>query len=311
MPALFVVAILFAVLTLLSFGTVLATKKHKGKKDYSGDMSFGAFSYIAGWVLASVFLFATVMATVFSSFNSVGTYDIGVTTSFGRVISYVGPGAHWVAPWNNVSLMDESVQTIDDNLTVRVAGQQTAGAEVKLRVQLVPSATDSLFKQFKGNTQNVITALVKPELNVAMNSVYDGYDPILPLSTGAKAGTPDNPSTQQLSDAVKAKLTAAIGTQVTVNTLIVQPLKYDQTVENRINSVLAQTAKTDVAKQAEITAQAQAAANNTIQASISKNPLVIANNCVNGLIDGQITNEPGFSCWPGPGSGVVIPAAGK
>jgi SPFH domain/Band 7 family protein len=295
MPFLFIFAIFAFVVFLIALAVVVFGRKNVD-------------ALAVGVVAGALALIAGVLSTVFSSFNAVGTYDIGVTTSFGKVQSYVGPGAHWIAPWDNMSLMDESVQPIDDSLTVRVAGQQTAQAEVKLRVQLVPSATDSLFKQYKGNTQNVITALVKPELNAAMNSVYDGYDPILPLSTGAKAGTPDNPSTQQLSDAVKAKLTAAIGQQVMVNTLIVQPLKYDQTVENRINSVLAQTAKTDVAKQAEITAQAQAAANNTIQASLAKNPLVIANNCVNGLIDGQITNEPGFSCWPGSGSGVVIPS---
>lgn len=308
MPALFVLAILFAVITLLSFGTVAATKKHKDERDL-GAMTGGAAAYVTGWVTGGVFLVGTVLAVFFSSFNSVGTYDIGVTTSFGKVISYVGPGAHFIPPYENMALMDESVQTVDENLTVRVAGQQTAQADVKLRVQLIPSATDSLFKQYKGNTQNVITALVKPELNVAMNSVYDGYDPILPLSTGAKPGSPDNPTTQQLSNEVKAALIASIGRQVQVNTLIVQPLKYDQTVESRINSVLAQTAKTDVAKQSIVTAQSQAAANKALQQNVT--PLTLVQQCMTAISDGQLTPPAGFSCWPGSGSGVVIPAAGK
>lgn len=308
MPALFVLAILFAVITLLSFGTVAATRKHKDERDL-GAMTGAAAAYVTGWVLGGVFLLATVLSVFFSSFNSVGTYDIGVTTSFGKVISYVGPGAHFIPPYENMALMDESVQTVDENLTVRVAGQQTAQADVKLRVQLIPSATDSLFKQYKGNTQNVITALVKPELNVAMNSVYDGYDPILPLSTGAKPGSPDNPTTQQLSNEVKAALIASIGRQVQVNTLIVQPLKYDQTVESRINSVLAQTAKTDVAKQSIVTAQSQAAANKALQQNVT--PLTLVQQCMTAISDGQLTPPAGFSCWPGSGSGVVIPAAGK
>jgi regulator of protease activity HflC (stomatin/prohibitin superfamily) len=300
LPALFVFAIVFALLALIGFTIGFFLRK-------VDDPDAKAVS-IWSFVIAGVFLFATVLSVVFSSFNQVGTYDEGVTTSFGKVVSYVGPGANWIPPWDNLTTMDESVQTTNDTLTVRVAGQQTAQATVKLRWQLVPSATDTLFRLYKGSTANVATALVTPELNVAMNSVYDGYDPILPLSTGAAAGTPDNPSTAQLSTEVENALIAKIGTQVKIDTLVVQPLAYDQTVENRINSVLAQTAKTDVAKQAEITAQAQAAANDTIEASLAKNPLVIANNCVNGLIDGQITNEPGFSCWPGSGSGVVIPA---
>ena len=298
MPFLFIFAIFAFAVFLIALAVVVFGRENED-------------ALAVGVVVGVLALIAGVLSTVFSSFNAVGTYDIGVTTSFGKVQSYVGPGAHWIAPWDNMSLMDESVQTVDDTLTVRVAGQQTAQAEVKLRVQLVPSATDSLFKQYKGNTQNVITALVKPELNVAMNSVYDGYDPILPLSTGAKPGTTDNPTTQQLSNAVKANLTAAIGTQVKVNTLIVAPLQYDQTVENRINSVLAQTAKTDVAKQAEITAQAQAAANNTVAASVAKNPLVLVQQCMNAIADGQLNPPAGFSCWPGSGSGVVVPAAGK
>lgn len=228
--------------------------------------------------------------------------------SNGRVISYVGPGPHWIAPWENMSLMDESVQTVDDSLVVRVAGQQTAQADVRLRVQLVPSATDSLFRQYKGNTQNVITALVKPELNVAMNSVYDGYDPILPLSTGAKPGTPDNPTTAQLSNAVKAQLTATIGSEVKVDTLVVAPLRYDQTVENRINSVLAQTAKTDVANEAIKTATSQASANRIAQQALNSNPLVLVQQCMNAIADGQLNPPAGFSCWPGANSGIVIPS---
>jgi hypothetical protein len=173
-------------------------------------------------------------------------------------------------------------------------------------VQLVPSATDALFKVYKGNTQNVITSLVLPELNVAVNGVYDGYDPILPLSTNAKPGTPDNPTTAQLSARVKSALVASIGTQVKVDTLVVQPLKYDQTVENRINSVLAQTAKTDVAKQSIVTANDQALANKALQQNVT--PLTLVQQCMTAIADGQLNPPAGFSCWPGSGSGVVIPS---
>jgi len=300
MPVLFVVAIVLAVIAAAC--VVIGGLCFFGSDDV--DIKGGG---AVGAVIGVIVGVGAVIAMLASSFNSVGTYDIGVTTSFGKVLSYVGPGAHWVAPWENMALMDESVQTVDDSLTVRVAGQQTATAVVKLRVQLVPSATDSLFKQYKGNTQNVITALVEPELNVAMNSVYDGYDPILPLSTGAKPGTPDNPTTQQLSNAVKAQLTAAIGSQVKVDTLIVAPLQYDKTVENRINSVLAQTAKTDVAKQAVITAQDQAEANKALQQSVT--PLTLVQQCMAAISSGEFNPPAGFSCWPGQNSGVVIPAS--
>lgn len=300
MPALFVFAMIMAFITFI--GLLLAVFGSKSTSTEAGGR-------VIGVGVAAVFGFGTILAIFFSSFNSVGTYDIGVTTSFGKVISYVGPGANFIPPWDNMSLMDESVQTVNETLTVRVAGQQTAQATVKLRIQLVPKATDALFKQYKGNTQNVISALVQPELNVAMNGVYDGYDPILPLSTGAKAGTPDNPSTAQLSAKVKDALTAAIGDQVKVSTLVVQPLQYDQTVERRINTVLAQTAKTDVAKQAVVTAEAQARANRVLQQNVT--PLTLVQQCMTAISDGQLNPPAGFSCWPGSGSGVVLPAVGK
>lgn len=302
MNGLFVFAIILGVITAICLVVGIGAFVLGGDDDDA--KTLGA----AGVVLGIIGAVGTVITVLACSFNSVGTYDIGVTTSFGKVLSYVGPGAHWIAPWENMVTVDESVQQLDDQLTVRVAGQQTAVADVRLRWQIVPSAVDGLFRQYKGSTQNVGTALVKPELNVAMNSVYDGYDPILPLSTGAKPGTPDNPSTAQLSSQVQAALTARIGQQVKIDTLIVAPLQYDQTVENRINSVLAQTAKTDVANEAIKTAQSQAKANQIAQQALNSNPLVLVQQCMNAIADGQLNPPAGFSCWPGSGSGVVIPS---
>ena len=202
MPGLFVFALILVALSLIVGAVCIIAGVYGHKQDSEDAVATAVFTGI----LSFVFFIGGGLAIIFSSFNSVGTYDIGVTTSFGKVISYVGPGAHWIAPWENMVTIDESIQQTNDELTVRVAGQQTAVANVKLRWQIIPSATDVLFKQYKGSTANVGSALVIPELNVAMNSVYDGYDPILPLSTGAKAGTPDNPSTPPVT---KAALFAA------------------------------------------------------------------------------------------------------
>jgi len=308
-PVTFILAILFAALLVaMVITTVLLRKGAASPNTHPTDAQDMRF---IGYWATGIGAFAGVMAAIMlavSSFNAVGTYDIGVTTSFGKVLSYDGPGPHWIAPWENMSLMDESVQNMNYTLTVRVAGQQTAQADVKLRWQLVPSATDTLFRAYKGNTANVATALVQPELNVAMNSVYDGYDPIKLLATNAAPGTPGNPSTAQLSAEVASALTARIGNDVHIDTLIVEPLTYDQTVRNRINTVLAQTAKTDVAQQSEKTAQAQAKANNIIEQSVANNPLVLVQQCMKAISDGQLNPPAGFSCWPGSSSGIVIPS---
>jgi regulator of protease activity HflC (stomatin/prohibitin superfamily) len=310
MPGLFIFAIIFLVVATIGLLAAAAARHYAKGASPTDQRDLSQAKWTAG-IVGSVFLVGAALAVLFSSFNPVGTYDIGVTTSFGKVLSYVGPGAHFIAPWENMSLMDESVQQTDYTLTVRVAGQQTAKAEVKFRWQVLPAATDPLFKQYKGSTAQVATALVKPSLNVAMNSVYDGYDPILPLSTGAKAGTPENPSTAQLSQKVQTALSQRIGQQVKIDTLIVEPLQYDDTVTQRINSVLSQTAQTDKAREAVKTAEQQAAAYQKAASSINKDPMVLVKQCLDEIENGQLNPPAGFSCWPGANSGVVIPATGK
>lgn len=259
--------------------------------------------------VAAFFAALAVILTIVSTWNPVPTQDIGIVTSFGQPTGHLGAGAHFTAPWDQVTDMDEAVQVTDTTMTVKIAGQQIAKAPVAIRWQINATASDDIFRNYKNSTIGVENGLLLPEMNSAMNTVYDGYDPVAPLATGALPGSPTNPTTAQLASQVQALLSSKVGQDVKVITLVVQPLQYDTTVQQRINSVLAQTAKTDVAKQSELTAQAQAAANRDIAASVAANPLVLVQQCMNAISDGQLTPPAGFSCWPGQGSGVVIPSA--
>lgn len=266
---------------------------------------------VPGILLAvtAVFGALAVILTVLSSWNPVPTQDIGIVTSFGQPTGHLGAGAHFTAPWDQVTDMDEAVQVTDTTMKVKIAGQQIADATIAVRWQINATASDDIFRNYKNSTSGVENGLLLPELNSAMNTVYDGYDPVAPLATGAAPGTPENPTTAQLAAQVQSLLSSKVGQDVKVITLVVQPLQYDGTVQQRINSVLAQTAKTDVAKQSEMTAQAQAKANQIIQQSVAGNPLVLVQQCMNAIADGQLNPPAGFSCWPGQGSGVVIPSA--
>lgn len=258
---------------------------------------------------AAVFfaVFAAVMVLV-SSFNPVGTRDIGVVTSFGRLAGHLGPGPNFTAPWDYVTSIDDSYQVTDDTFTVRIAGGQTAQATVQVRWDANAVAADDIFRNYK-TTAGVESGLLTPELNAATNAVLDSYDPIAALSSGAAAGTPGNPSTTQQGAQIESALTARVGGDVSIATLVLKPLVYDATVQSRINSVTTQVAKTDVAKQSELTAQAQAAANKDLETGLDNNPLVLVQQCMTAISDGTLTPPAGFSCWPGSGSGVVIPSA--
>ena len=262
-------------------------------------------------VAAGIWLILAVILTIASSWNPVPTQDIGIVTSFGQPTGHLGAGAHFTAPWDQVTDMDEAYQVTDDTFTVRIAGGQTAQATVQLRWQVAPPAADTVFRNFKNSTSGVEDGLLTPELNAATNAVLDGYDPLTPIATGAPAGTAANPSTTQLAAQIQQALTPRLDGDVLVRTLVLRPLVYDATVQARINSVLAQTAKTDVAKQSELTAQAQAKANEIIQQSVTASPLVLVQQCMNAIADGTFAPPAGFSCWPGQGSGVVIPSASK
>lgn len=310
MPGTFLFAIIIAVIAVICAGGALASRGSRGKTDRDGSMTDGAAGHAAAktaaWVLAGV----TGLMLVISSYSPVGTRDIGVVTSFGRLAGHLGPGINWVAPWNYVTTIDDSYQVTDETFTVRIAGGQTAQATVQVRWNASLSSADDIFQNYK-TTAGVASGLLVPELNAATNSVLDGYDPLTPLATGAAAGTPGNPSTSQLGAQIQAALAARTGTDVNVKTLVLKPLVYDKTVQGRINSILAQVAQTDVAQQSVKTAQAQAQANKIAEASLASNPLVLVQQCFNGLADSKFTLPAGSSCWPGSGSGVVIPSAGK
>lgn len=260
-------------------------------------------------VVTGAFAALAVIMTLLSCWNPVPTQDIGIVTSFGQPTGHLSDGAHFTAPWDQVTDMDEAIQVTDSEFTVRIAGGQTAQATVKVRWQISPAASDDVFRNYHNSTSGVEAGLLTPELNAATNAVLDGYDPLTPLATGAAAGTPQNPSTTQLASQIQATLNGRVEPDVHVITLVLLPLAYDATVQARINTILAQTAKTDVAKQSELTAEAQAKANQLIQASVSSSPLVLVQQCMNAIADGTFAPPAGFSCWPGTGSGVVIPAS--
>lgn len=305
MPGVFILALIFLIIVAVCAAVRRITKAEA----LAHPKSDAAGGRITATVIMWIFLFGAATALLASSVNFVGTQDIGIVTSFGAPVGHVSDGLDVQPPWDQVTDMDEANQVTDSSFLVRIADSQTATATVKIRWQVDPAASDDVFKNYHNATSGVENGLLIPELNAATNNVLDGYDPLTPLATGAAAGTPGNPNTTQLAAEIQSQLAAKVSPDIHITTLVLQPLAYDKTVQARINSVTNQAAKTDVAKQSELTATAEAAANEIIAASLDKSPLVLVQQCVNAISDGDFTPPAGFSCWPGSGSGVVIPSA--
>lgn len=297
-----ILLIIFVVIAIVA-GVLTAATREKAKNDQ--DIHDAR---VALRIVRALTITAAVLTLFFTSFNPVGTRQEGIVTSYGRVVGHLGPGPNLTWPWEQVTSMDEAVQLTDETFTVRITGGQTAQATVQIRWRVPAEASNDVFQNYKNATSGVENGLLTPELNVAANTVLDGYDPITPLVENLKPGTPNNPTTAQLATSIQNVLTPRLNGDVQVITLVLKPLVYDKTVQNNINRVTEQEALTAIAQQSVQTATQQAAANKIAQKALASDPLVLVQQCLTALANGKFTPPAGFSCWPGANSGIVIPS---
>lgn len=258
--------------------------------------------------LCLVFLF-------FSSFTQVSTRNVAVITTFGKPVGQLDNGPHFILPWESTTEMPATIQTDNhvqtpnkDCVTTRIAYQIVACSDVSLRWRIKESAVDGLYQNYQ-SFDHVRDSLVSRQLYSSMNSVFQNYDPLAVNTNGTSAA----PSLTSLANQVEQQMTKAIGDQIEISSVFVSVLHYDSSTQQKLNQVQAQVAQTRVANQAEQTATAQAAANRALQASVSNDPNVLVAKCLdtlNEMVSKGQTIPPGFSCWPGSGSSLVVPAAG-
>lgn len=258
--------------------------------------------------LGLVFLIVSCLAVV-------GTKEVGIVTAFNRPVGVLDNGIHLIAPWEAVTEMDAAIQTDNDlaaNKTpncieTRIAHQVIACVDVTVRWRIVEGAADSLFQNYR-DFSNVRVSLVTRELATDMNAVFAAYDP-LAVDT---SGNSTSPELSQLADQVLQQMQSEIGNQIEVLSVFIPVMHFSGSVQDAINRLQAQIAATRIANQAVLTAQAQAAANKALAASVSTDPNVLVSKCfdiLSAMVTAHETVPAGFSCWQGGGTGVVIPSA--
>jgi regulator of protease activity HflC (stomatin/prohibitin superfamily) len=283
-------------------------EQHRDAAESADMFRFGAKCATIG--LAAV----TALGIFASSFWIVGTQNVGIVRSFGRPVGVVANGPAWTWPWEQVTEMDYSVQVTDFtaascDIQVRLADGQTACPKVGVRWQINTRAADSLFRRYKGSTQGVENGVLIPALQTAANTIFGDYDPVKLLSSPDPVGSKKNPSIPQLASKVQALLVQTIGSEVQIDLLNIPNIAYSPNVQNRINAVLGQKAQTLIAQQAKQTADAQAAANQAIAASVSHDPGVLISRCED-LMQEMIKNNQsptiGMCNFGGSGNGVIV-----
>ena len=263
--------------------------------------------------VSSLMVLIALIVAFNSTFTTVPTKDIGITTAFGAPTGYLTNGAHFKAPWEDVTLMDGAIQTDthnkipdhEDCIKVRIAHQIVACANTYVKWQVNETSVDNLFQNYRA-FDNIRDSLVTKNLQSVLNEVFASYDP---LSVDPKTGASDAPELSILSKQALAQTQTAVGNNIKVFELAVTVLNYDDSTQSKINALQGQVAQTRIAEQAVQTAQQQAYANEKLAASVSNTPNVLVSKCLDMVAEGKAALPAGFSCWPGGSSAVVVPSA--
>lgn len=274
-----------------------------------------------GWAkwIGIVCVAIVVLLEITSSVAIVGTKEVGVVTAFGKPVGELSNGIHLVMPWQDVTELDGAIQTdsvVDDRKTdectstsVRLGNQSTACVDDSIRWRINPDSADELFRDYR-SFDNIRDSLVTRELNSSLNSVMSHFNPLDTLLSGDEINT----NLPQLADNVQKTMQKEIGDQIEVLSVIIPFVGYDPKTQEKINLFQAALANTKIATQEEETALHEAAANKNLAESVSHDPNVLVSKCLGVLDDMVKSNRPvpaGFSCWPGGGSALVVPAAGS
>lgn len=236
---------------------------------------------------------------------TVNPSDTAITTAFGKTQGPdQGPGVHLKAPWMKVTIWDNSVlsETFDgkDCLVLRIMNQQTACAPVTVFWKDDPANADKQFRQFRTFARVRHFYMSRIVVGKYFNNVFETFDPVSEARSGAKIGSKDNPTVSQLAATVEKQMQAAYAGQITVKSITVGQPDYDPQVQAALNKVTTAQAATNVALQAEKTAEAIHSANLKIASGLT--PLVVQQNCITiTQVLAQEGNPPaqGWNCFGG------------
>lgn len=279
-----------------------------------------------GAVAAGLGLAILVGIVFFSSYTVVPPRNEGIVVEFGKATSSVPSGFHWVAPWSTVETVDATVQNINlttdigiwntgacTAVTVRLANQTTACVDITLQWNVDRGANNinELWQKYRGSNDNVIGNIghnvVDRQVRVALNEVFENYNPLSVLATGTKVDTTTLDLAQKALEILKANVDQGIQVEV----LTIPLVHYDAVTQGKLNGYAQALADTQIATQQKLTAEQQRLANDILSKATSTNDKGVQyQNCLNLIKDlaakSQLTGlPPTFNCGNAPVSVIV------
>lgn len=285
-------AVVLIVIALLCWGvSFLLPKKAASNYDPS--------PRLVGRIGVSVISVIAAIVLVISCINTVGPKDIGVVTVYGSTEGDVGPGLHFLWPWDSVNIMDGAIQTEtfngDNGIPVRLAYQQTATANITIRWRIERKDADALYKNYRAFS-NIEDSLVNRELQSATNNQLSNYNPLNAVDNSGSA-----PSMQTFARMISSQMRSEIGGEgIDVLSVIMYPLTFAPSTQEKLNQLQTQVADTRVAEQTIQTNKAQATANAELTKDTSSQSL--QQQCLNimsDMVKNNMTPPIGMSCGLG------------
>jgi regulator of protease activity HflC (stomatin/prohibitin superfamily) len=255
----------------------------------------------AGWrggAVAGGALVLGVIIWLFVAITPVGPSDVGIVTFGGHTVGKdLGPGYHYVSPWDNVTIWDDSVQPANFSgkgcLQIRVAGSQSACLNVRIQWRDNPRGSDAQYKKYRGSFSRLTnTYMQRLVIEGLFNNVFEKYDPVANAQQTAsgKGGT----TVTSLTAQVASNIRSADKGEISIISVSSGNILYDAQVEQALNSLTEAAAKTNVAAQNEKTAEDQKIAADTL-ASAHLTPAVLFQECLNDTL--ELTNpSPAWNC---------------
>lgn len=273
---------------------------------------------ISGFIPVGVFALFVVSLFV-SSVTMVGTKNYGVVTTFGAPSDdTLDAGFSFKAPWQKVTDIDATIQPDeydgDDAFSIKLGNGSIAKIDTTIRWRIVGSKANELFQDYRKNddvTAAVRTALVKRELNGALNQVFGSYDPLAAVKGGENVSVDSQSAAVETAMRKRVEKLGRDGAQVEILSVTTPLIRLDSNTQEKIDQYQSQVALTRIAEEKEQTNAAEARANAAIASSIT-DPLVLTNKCLSIMETLAKTKSgvpAGLYCFPGGNAGVVVPGS--
>lgn len=274
-------------------------------------------------VLAAILLIGSV-CTVVTAKNA------GVLVSFGKVSEKtLAPGLHGKLPWQKVIEIDGTLKTDkyegDSCIRVRIGDGSEACVGLTNRWNVVETEADRVYQDYKSNdpTESFKDSLISSELMASVQLAMGDYNPVAQFNSADRDASsvdlsfsPDyNAVAKAIEDDMRKKLKERAGDGEAlgeIQSITMSSMSLSSTTQTKLDDYVAAIGDTRIAEQKKQTAAAQADANRLLASSVSNDPNVLVSKCMDTLADAsdkEYQLPAGFTCWPGGGTGVVIPSA--